>query len=330
MAHFLTHTLGDMKRCVAACLCALLAPLAPAQEWPQRPVKIVVPFAPASTPDSFARLLAENLRKRLGQPVIAENRPGAGGMIGTDAVAKAPPDGHTIGVSIVGPLVNNKLLYRKMPYDPDRDLVPITLAVTQASLLVVPADRNVRTVPELLAYLRAKAGRASYASIGVGSLSHLTMELVALRSDTEIVHVPYAGSSQAVAALVAGDVDMACLPALSVMPQARAGKLRIIGASTAKRSALLAGIPTLKEQGLGDVDAGAWIGVVAPAGTPAAIVERLRRETVATLREPAVAAALEKQMMEAVGSTPEEFAAHLAAERERWTPVIRRARISLD
>ena len=310
--------------------CALLSLTALAQDWPQRPVKIVAPFAAASTPDAFARLLADNLRKRWNQPVVVENRPGAGGMVGTDAVAKAAPDGYTIGVSIVGPLVNNKLLYKKMPYDPDRDLVPITIAVTQASLLVVPADRPANNLTELITYLKGKQGRGNYASIGVGSLSHLTTELVALRSGTEIVHVPYPGSSQAVTALLAGDVDMACLPALSVLAHVKAGKLKVIGASTAARSMLLPDIPTLKEQGLTDVDAGAWIGVVAPAGTPQSVVERIRRDTAAVLKDPEVVAALQKQMMEVVGSTPEEFTAHLEAERRRWTPVIEKTRITLD
>ncbi len=318
-----------MRSIVAAVIC-LVATLACAQDWPQRPVKIVAPFAAASTPDTFARLLAENLRKRLGQPVIVENKPGAGGMVGTDAVAKAAPDGYTIGVSIVGPLVNNKLLYKKMPYDPDRDLVPITIAVTQASLLVVPAERNVNDLAELIAYLKRKPGQGNYASIGVGSLSHLTMELVALKSGTEIVHVPYPGSGQAVTALLAGEVDMACLPALSVLPHVKAGKLKVIGSSMATRSSLLPDIPTLKEQGLADVEAGAWIGVVAPAGTPAPIIDRIRRETVAVLKDPDVAAQLQKQMMEVVGSTPQEFLAHLQAEKERWAPVIAKTRISLD
>lgn len=317
-------------RSILGVLACLFATLAGAQDWPQRPVKIVAPFAAASTPDTLARLLADNLRQKLGQPFIVENKPGAGGMIGTDAVAKAAPDGHTIGVSIVGPLVNNKLLYKKMPYDPERDLVPITVAVTQASLLVVPADRGVSDLRGLLAYLRQRAGKGSYASIGVGSLSHLTMELVALGSGTDIVHVPYAGSGQAVAALLAGDVDMACLPALAVIAHVKAGKLKVIGVSTAKRSAFLPDVPTLAEQGLREVDAGAWIGVVAPAGTPAPLVERIRREVVAVLKDPEVVAALGKQMMEVVASTPEEFVAHMQAERERWTPVIRKTGISLD
>ncbi len=318
-----------MKRWIVLAF-ALLASTGFAQDWPQRPVKIIAPFAAASTPDTFARVLAEYLRKRVGQPVVVENRPGAGGMIGTDAVAKAAPDGYTLGVSIVGPLVNNKLLYKQMPYDPDRDLAPITIAVTQPSILVVPADRGINNLAELVKELKRRPGKMNYASIGVGSLSHLTMELVALRSGTEIVHVPYPGSSQAVTALLAGDVDMGCLPALSVVTQIRAGKLKAIGVSTAKRSPQLPDIPTLKEQGLADLDAGAWIGIVAPAGTPAPLLDRIRRDILAVLREPEVATALNNQLMEVVGSTPEEFAAHLRVERDRWTPVILKSKITLD
>jgi tripartite-type tricarboxylate transporter receptor subunit TctC len=318
-----------MRR-IALLLAGFACAVATAQEWPQRAVRIIVPFAAASTPDTFARILAESLRKRLGQPVIVENKPGAGGMIGTDAVAKASPDGYTIGVSIVGPLVNNKMLYKKMPYDPDRDLVPITLAVTQPSLVVVPASRAVTDLKSLIAMLQAQGGKATYASIGVGSLSHLTMEMIALGSGAELVHVPYAGSSQAVSALVAGEVDVACLPAISVLGQARAGKLRIIGTSTSKRSSVLPDVPTLKEQGLEDIEAGAWNGVVAPAGTPQPIVERLQREIVAALKEPEVVAALRAQLIEPIGSTPEGFLAHLRAEHDRWEPVIRKARISVD
>jgi tripartite-type tricarboxylate transporter receptor subunit TctC len=308
---------------------ALFAQAAAAQDWPHRPVKIIVPFAAASTPDTFARILADSLRRRLGQPFIVENKPGASGMIGTDAVAKAPPDGYTIGVSIVGPLVTNKLLYKSMAYDPDRDLAPITIALVQPSILVVPADRNIRTVAELLAELRKRPGKANYASIGVGSLSHLTMELIAAKSGTQIVHVPYAGSSQAVTALVAGDVDVACLPGISVLPQVTAGKLRALAVTTAKRSPALPDVPTLKEQGV-DIEAGAWNGLIAPAGTPAPLLDRIRHEVVTTLKEPEVVGALRNQMMEVVGSTPEEFAAYLKEERERWTPVIVKNHITLD
>jgi tripartite-type tricarboxylate transporter receptor subunit TctC len=314
----------------ALCLFAALTTNALGQAWPTRPVKIVVPFAPASTPDTLARVLAQKLQSRLNQPFTVENKQGAGGMTGTDAVAKAAPDGYTIGVSVVGPLVNNKHLYKKMPYDPAHDLAPITIAVTQPSLLVVKSQLPATNLAELVVELKKKPGTFNYASIGNGSLSHLTMELIAQKSGTEIVHVPYAGSSQAVIALISGDADLACLPALAVLPQVKTGKIRILGASTAKRSGLLPEVPTLKEQGLAGIDAGAWIGVVAPAATPKAVQQRIHQEITAVLQEPDVVQALRAQMMEVVGGSPEAFAAFLREEDERWAPVIVKNRITLD
>jgi tripartite-type tricarboxylate transporter receptor subunit TctC len=314
-----------MGRWLAGAFCFFIG-MAWAQEWPARPLHLIVPFAAASTPDSTARILAEALRKRVGQPVIVENRPGAGGMIGTNAVAKASPDGYTIGITIVGPLVNNKLIYKSMSYDPDKDLAPITIAVTQPALLVVPADRDIRSLDELIEDVKRRPGKANYASIGVGSLSHLTMELVALETGTEIVHVPYPGSSQAVTALLSGEVDMACLPALSVIGQVRGGKLRVLGQTTSRRTSVLPEVPTLKEQGL-DIEAGAWNGIVAPAATPPAILERLRREVAGALREPEVVNALQQQLVEVVASSPEQLVAFMREERDRWTPVIRKAHL---
>jgi tripartite-type tricarboxylate transporter receptor subunit TctC len=321
-----------MKRTpfAALCLLAALATNAMAQEWPSKLVKIVVPFSPASTPDTLARVLAEKLQARLKQTFTVENKQGAGGMLGTDQVAKAAPDGHTLGVSIVGPLVNNKQLYKKMPYDPERDLAPIMVAVNQPSVLVVRSDMQARNLAELIAELKKNPGKFNYSSIGTGSLSHLSMELIALKSGTDIVHVPYAGSSQAMLAVISGEVQMACLPALSVLPQVKAGKLRILGVSTAKRSALLPDVPTLKEQGLSDVDAGAWIGVIAPAATPKAVQQRIHKEIAAVLKEPDVVRTLNAQMMEVVSSTPEAFTAFMREEHDRWTPVIVKNRITLD
>jgi len=251
-------------------------------------------------------------------------------MMGTDAIAKAAPDGYTLGVSIVGPLVNNKHLYKKMPYDPARDLAPIMIAVTQPSVLVVKSEMPANNLAELVTELKKRPGKFNYASIGNGSLSHLTMELIAQKSGTEIVHVPYAGSGQAVLALMAGDADIACLPALAVLPHVKSGKIRILGASTAKRSSLLPDVPTLKEQGLADVDAGAWIGVVAPAATPKALLQRMHKEIAAVLQEPDVVQALRAQMMEVVGGSSESFGAFMREEDERWTPVIVKNKITLD
>jgi tripartite-type tricarboxylate transporter receptor subunit TctC len=321
-----------MKRnpLTALCLFAAITTTAVAQEWPTKPVKIIAPFAPASTPDTLSRVLAQKLQARLKQPFTVENKQGAGGMMGTDAIAKAAPDGYTLGVSIVGPLVNNKHLYKKMPYDPARDLAPIMIAVTQPSVLVVKSEMPANNLAELVAELKKSPGKFNYASIGNGSLSHLAMELIAQKSGTEIVHVPYAGSSQAVLALMSGDADIACLPALAVLPQVKSGKIRILGASTAKRSSLLPDVPTLKEQGLADVDAGAWIGVVAPAATPKSLLQRMHKEIGAVLQEPDVVQALRAQMMEVVGGSAEAFVEFMREEDERWAPVIVKNKITLD
>ncbi|GAA5232079.1 tripartite tricarboxylate transporter substrate binding protein [Verticiella sediminum] len=298
--------------------------------WPEQPLRIVAPFAPASTPDTVARVLAEGMGERLGQTVIVENRQGAGGMIGTDAVARAKPDGYTLGVSVVGPLANNKLLYKQMPYDPDTAFSYITVAVNQPSILVARNDLPIKDVAELIQALKAKPDQFNYASIGNGSLSHLTMELIAQESGSKMVHVPYAGSSQAVLALMAGEVDVAALPAAAVLPQVQAGKLRALAVTTGERSSLLPELPTLKEGGLDGVEAGAWIALVGPAGLPGEVIEKLHEAAVQTLADPKVAKTLGQQYMEVVGNTPAEFQDYVQEELARWTPVIRDNRISLD
>jgi tripartite-type tricarboxylate transporter receptor subunit TctC len=307
-----------------------LASSAMAQEWPQKPVRIIVPFAPASSPDMFARVLADALTKRLNQPFIVDNKPGAGGMIGTDAVAKAAPDGATIGVSITGPLVNNTLLYKTMAYDPFRDIAPITLAVNQPCILVANKDFKATDMLTVLIALKSNPGKYNYASLGNGTMSHLAMELVAASSGTQLVQVPYPGSSQAVQALLAGDVSLGCMPAITVLPLIDAGRLTAIGVAAQKRSSLLPGMRTLGEQGLSGVEANSWIGVIAPGKTPASMVERMNREIVSTLRQPEVAKALHAQLMEPVGNTPQEFTAFMQEELQRWGPIIKRNGITLD
>jgi tripartite-type tricarboxylate transporter receptor subunit TctC len=299
------------------------------QDWPRKPVRVIVPFPAASTPDTLARTVTDRLSAQLKQPFVVENRPGAGGMIGTDAVAKAAPDGYTIGVSITGPLVNNTLLYKSMAYDPFRDLAPITLAVNQPCVLVVNKDFPAANVPEVIAELQRNAGKYNYASLGNGTVAHLSMELVAAKSATQVVHVPYAGSAQAVAAIVAGDASLGCMPAISVMPLVRAGRLKAIGAASRTRNPLLPDLPTLGEQGL-EIEANAWIGFIAPAKTPPALLARLHDEIAGVLREPEVRKALAGQLMEPVGNTPSEFSAYMKEELARWGPIIRANRITLD
>lgn len=306
------------------------ASIASAQAWPTGPVRVVVPYAAGSTPDQVARVVGEKLATRLGQPMVVENKSGASGNIGTDAVAKAAPDGQTIGVSIAGPLAVNPLLFKKMPYDPARDFELLTVAVSQPSVLVVALKHSISSPKELLNLLKGNKASFSFASIGSGSVSHLAMEALAAGAGADVVHVPYRGSGAAVTAILSGEVDMAMLPAAAVMPHVKAGKLRALAVASANRSSSLPDLPTLAESGLPDVQADAWIGFIAPAKTPAPIAKNLREQITQILAEPEVKDRLRTQYMDVVGNTPTEFRALLTADMARWKPVIQKHNIQLD
>jgi tripartite-type tricarboxylate transporter receptor subunit TctC len=320
-----------MMKHITFALMALLAAAMPAaaQEWPTKPVKIMVPFGPGSTPDVVARLIADHLQKTLGQPFVIENKPGASGNTGTDAVAKAAPDGYTIGVSIGGPLAINTLLFSKLPYDPKTDIAPVTQLVTQPSALAVNSSVKVNSVAELVALLKREPGKFNFGSIGNGSLSHLAMEAIALHSGTKLVHLPYPSSPAAMTAIIRGDVQMGCLPAIAVTPHEASGAVKILAVSTARRSPYLPQIPTLKEAGI-DVDADAWMGMIAPAHTPEAIVARLQRAVVEALGTAAIREKLAAQLMEPIGNSPAEFRARIDSEIVRWGPVIKAADIKVN
>ncbi len=320
-----------MKKHIAFALMALLAAAMPAaaQEWPAKPVKIMVPFGPGSTPDVVARLIADHLQKTLGQPFVIENKPGASGNTGTDAVAKAAPDGYTIGVSIGGPLAINTLLFSKLPYDPKADIAPVTQLVTQPSALAVNSSVKVNSVAELVGLLQREPGKFNFGSIGNGSLSHLAMEAIALHSGTKLVHLPYPSSPAAMTAIIRGDVQMGCLPAIAVTPHVASGSVKILAVSTARRSPYLPQIPTLKEAGI-DVDADAWMGMIAPAHTPEAIVARLQRAVVEALGTAAIRDKLAAQLMEPIGNSPAEFRARIDSEIVRWAPVIKAADVKVN
>jgi tripartite-type tricarboxylate transporter receptor subunit TctC len=317
-----------MKSRFAFALAALVLAAIPAtaQEWPTKTTRIIVPFGAGSTPDVVARLLADSLQKKLGQTFVVENKPGGGGIIGTDAVAKATPDGSTIGISIGGPLAINTLLMSKLPYDPAKDIAAVTQLITQPSSIAVNADLKVNSIAELIALLKKNPGKYNFASIGTGSLSHLAMAALGQKSGTEIVHIPYPSSPQAMTAIIRGDAQMGALPAISVKPHADSGKVRVLAVSTAKRSPYLPDVPTLKESGI-DVEADAWMGLIAPGGTPPAVVEKINKAVVAALQEPAIKAKLATQLMEPVGNSPQQFRAKINAEIGRWSPVIKAAGI---
>jgi tripartite-type tricarboxylate transporter receptor subunit TctC len=303
---------------------------AQAQDWPDKNVRIVVPFGAGSTPDIVARVVAEQLQARHpNTTVVVENKPGASGNLGTDAVAKAAPDGQTIGISIGGPLAINTLLFSKLPYNPQRDIAPITQLVTQPSALAVNPQLGVKTVAELVALLRRDPGKYNFSSIGNGSLSHLAMEAIAIKSGASLVHVPYPSSPQAMTALMRNDTQIACLPAISVTPHTASGAAVILAVSTAKRSPFLPDVPTLKESGI-EVEADAWNGLIAPGGTPKPIVDAIYREVAAILTLPVVRERLATQLMEPVGSTPEQFRALIDNEIARWAPVIKAANVKVN
>jgi tripartite-type tricarboxylate transporter receptor subunit TctC len=316
---------------IAVALLGLLLGIVPAtaQDWPTKPVRIVVPFGAGSTPDVVARLIADHLQKKFDLPFVIDNKPGASGNIGTDAVAKAAPDGATIGVSIGGPLAINTLLFSKLPYDPKTDIAPITQLITQPSALAVNSSVMVNNVQELVALLKREPGKYNFGSIGNGSLSHLAMEAIALAAGAKMVHIPYASSPAAMTAIIRGDVQMGCLPAISVTPHAASGAVKILAVSTAKRSPYLPQIPTLKEAGI-DVEADAWMGMIAPGHTPEAVVAKIQREVVEAIGTAAVREKLAAQLMEPVGSSPSEFRARIDGEIDRWGPVIKAASVKVN
>ncbi|MFZ0354029.1 MAG: tripartite tricarboxylate transporter substrate binding protein [Pseudolabrys sp.] len=302
----------------------------PAQDWPTKTVRIVVPFGPGSTPDIVARLVADGLQQKYPTVgFIVENKPGASGNLGTDVVAKATPDGSTLGVSIGGPLAINTLLFSRLPYDPRKDIAPVTQLITQPSVLTVNPNLGVKSVAELVALVKKNPGKYNFASIGIGSLSHLAMEAIAIKVGTELVHIPYPSSPQAITAVIRNDAQMTCLPAISVTPQAASGAVKILAVSTAKRSPYLPDAPTLKEAGI-DVEADAWNGLIAPGGTPKPIIDKISKDVAEIIRRPALREKLAAQLMEPVGSSPEELRARIDEEIVRWAPVIKAANVKLN
>jgi len=329
---FSTRPFLDAAIRVAAAIvlsCAAVSALAQAA-WPSRPIKIVVPYAAGSSPDVAARIISEKLSPRLGQPVVIENRAGAGGNNGTGAVAKSPGDGYTFLISTNGPLVYNTVLYDKLPYDPFTELKPVVLAGGQANVCAVRADSGIHTLKELVEAMKKNPGKFNFSSTGVGSLSQLGVELLKVKTNTYAVHIPYASSPLAILALLQGDVQFACVPAVAVLPQVKAGKLRTLAVSTARRSQLTPDIPTMKEAGLPEIENVAWMAIMAPAATPNDIVQRMNQEVNAVLAMPEVKEKLHAQYMEPIGGSSQELQRFMQQELRVMTPVIRRTGIRIQ
>jgi tripartite-type tricarboxylate transporter receptor subunit TctC len=315
---------------LAAALLALALPAA--AEWqPSRPVRLVVPFAPGGQPDIVARSLAEPLSQALGQPVVVENRPGAGGNIAAEAVARAAPDGHTLLVGTNGPLAVSPALYRDLPYDPLKDLAPVTLLGTSPNLIAVHPALGARTLAEVIRRARAEPGRLNFASVGKGSVSQLSMELLNSVAGIRTVHIPYSGGAPAVLALVAGDVQLLSLNPTALIPQVAAGKVAVVAQTSAKRSPLVPDVPTVAESGYPGFEADVWIAVMAPAATPPEAIRRLNAELVAIVRSPRMKASLwDRQWMDPVGSTPAEVTAVIRRETDKWARTVKAAGITAE
>jgi len=301
-----------------------------AQNWPDRPIKFVVAAPAGSSIDVLARAIGDKLKDKLGQPVVVDNRPAAGGTLATDLVAKSASDGYTMLMSFNGPLAFAPHLYSKLPYDPQKDLAPVVITSSQPNVLAVSASLPAKSLRELVDYAKANPGKLSYASVGNGSSSHLTMELLKTTAGIDIVHVPFNGSPPAVTATVQGETQLMFAVMQPLQAQVQAGKLRALAVTTARRSALLPDLPTIAEAGYPGFEALAWNGVLVAAGTPQPVVARLNADIHAILKEPSVKSTLNAQGFELVGGTPEDFAHLIRSESEKWAPVIKRTGAKVD
>jgi tripartite-type tricarboxylate transporter receptor subunit TctC len=312
---------------IATALCAVAlsfgATLAGAQPYPSKPVRIIVGFPPGQATDIVARLVADKLSARLGQPFIVDNKPGAAGIIGTELTVKAPADGYTLQFSSSGPLAVNPGLYAKLPYDPVRDLQPISLAATVPLFLVVHPSLNANNVKELVALAKSQPGKLNYASGGSGVTNHLVMEMFKFAAGLDMVHVPYKGGPPAITDLIAGQVSLMFETGPGILPHVRSGKLRALGVGSVRRSAAVPELPTIAEQGFPGFDGVAWIGFVAPAGVARAIVDKLSAETAAIIALPDVRERLLALGAEPAASAPDEFGAYIRSEIAKWGKVIR-------
>jgi len=317
-----------LKALLAVIVLAATGP-ALAQAWPNKPIRLVVNFPPGGAADQIARSVGVPLGEALGQPIVIENRPGANGNIGADAVAKSPPDGYTLLMSSGGAFSVNPHLYTKLPFDPLKDLVPVAAAARILVFLVVRPDLPAKSVDEFVALARANPGKLTYGSPGSGSSPHIAGEMLKRAAKIDIVHVPYKGAAPALTDLLGGQLDFMFDPGIG-LPQVRAGKLRLLAVGSPKRSPLFPDTPTLAEAGMVGFDADSWFGFYAPAGVPADILARLNREINRALQTPAVRERITALGAEAVALGAEEFAALQRADRERFGVVVREAGIKLD
>jgi len=320
-----------MQRMAIFIFLAAIAAGAYAQNYPARPIRFIVPYVAGGAGDIFARVIGQKLYEATGQTVVVDNRPGANGIIGTDLVAKAPPDGYTIVMGNSAPFVLNPALYSKLPYDPVRDFAPVTQGTYYAYVLVVHPSLPAKTVHELIAFAKAKPGQLAYGSTGTGSANHLAGEFFAAMTGTKLTHVPYKGSAAALADVLGGQLPMMFDTPITSIPQLKAGKLRALGFSGNRRASQLPDVPTLDELGLKGFEVSSWQAILAPAGTPKPVVDRLYLETAKALKMPDVIERLATQGgNELIGSTPDQFAAVIRVEITKYAKIIKDAGIRIE
>jgi tripartite-type tricarboxylate transporter receptor subunit TctC len=301
-----------------------------AQKFPSKPIRIIVAYTPAGTTDILARAVGQKMSETWGQPVIVDNRPGANGNIGTEVAARAVPDGHSLVMATAGTHGINVSLYRKLNWHPVNDFVPVSLTAMVPNIMVVNNSLPVKNVREFIAHVKANPGKLSYGSPGNGSTAHLSMELFKTMTGSNIVHIPYKGSAGVLADVMGGQIAVTIDNMPPYVPQVRAGKIRALAVSTAKRSSALPDLPTIAEAGVQGYEAGAWFGLLAPAGTPKAIVAQLSAESARILKLPDVSKRISELGAEPVGSTPEQFAELIKTEIAKWAKVIKDANVELQ
>jgi tripartite-type tricarboxylate transporter receptor subunit TctC len=300
-----------------------------AQNYPSKPIRFVSPYAPGGGTDILARLIGQKLSERFGQPVVIDNRPGAGGIVGADIVAKSPADGYTLMLASPSPIVVAPHLHKQLPYNPLKDLAPITLISIVPAVLAVHPGVPAKSVKELVALAKSKPGQLTFSSSGNGGTGHLAGEMLKMMSGVDMVHVPYKGTGPATTAVISGEVSITFGNMISLLPHVKSGKVRALAVTTTRRSPVLPDLPTVAEM-LPDYSAGPWYGVLAPAGTPPAIITKLNQEIVKILRSPEVSQNLSSEGADPIGNSPAEFGVHIKAEMQRWGKVVKQARLRID
>jgi tripartite-type tricarboxylate transporter receptor subunit TctC len=315
---------------VVTVACALLAtPVQSADRYPERPIRLIAPFPPGGGVDINARLLADPLGSALGQTVVVDNRPGAGGRLGLELAAKSTPDGYTLSIAGIG-MALSRAIYKKLPYDTFRDFVPISLLTTQPNIMVANPSVAAKSLQEFIALARSQPGKLTYGSAGIGTGTHLAMELLLMSQKVQLLHVPYKGTGPSLTALLANEISVYLSTFASALPHVKAERLRAFAVTSADRAKVLPDVPTVAESGVPGYEYSTWYGLVAPAGVPHRIIDQLNKATVAVFNDPEIRRRYETQGLDPIPSTAARYAAYLRAETEKWTKVMREAKIPLQ